>query len=338
MKNSKRILKNICIVLAFPVAVGIIMEVISLLFSGTHLITSVLDIKNLIRNSGISACIALALSFNIPSGRFDLSLGAQNTTAVILGGNIALMLKLGGIGVLVFSVLFGALFGLLVGGTFVTLKIPPMILGVGMALVIECIGFASFNSQGIQIYGAENVGILSNMGFVIFIVVAVALINLFIMNYTSFGYHHRAIQGNQTIARNSGINIFINALICYLCAGMFVSVSGVFDAAYKGYLEAGLGLTSTGTVMANCFPLFLGGYIGRWCNRPMGIIIACLTIKLYNAGLGAFNLDTSASELVNITTFLLFLVFLANENVFKKRRAVAARVKEAKAMRAQLGL
>lgn len=338
MEKSKRYLKNICIVLAFPIIVGGIMEILSLIVGGTHLMTSILDVKNLIRNCGISACIALALSFNIPSGRFDLSLGAQNVTAVIVGGNIALMLHLGGIGVLIFSVLFGALFGLLVGGTFVILKIPPMVLGVGMALILECIGFASFDSQGLQVYGAENVEILSNMPFVILVVIVVAFINLFIMNYTSFGYHHRAIQGNQKIARNSGINIFSNAVLCYVCAGMFVAVSGVFDAAYKGMLDAGLGLTSTGTVMSNCFPMFLGEYIGRWCNRPVGIIVACVTIKLYSAGLGAFNLDTNASQLANIATFLVFLIFLANENVFRKRKAVASRIKEAKQVRAQLGL
>lgn len=336
MNNLKRNIKNLCIVLAFPVVVGIIMEILGLIFDGSHLIKSALDIKNLIRSSGIAACIALALSFNIPSGRFDLSLGAQNAAAVIIGGNIGLRLGLGGIGVLVFSMAFGAIFGLLVGGAFVTLKIPPMVLGVGMALILECIGFASFNSQGLQIYGAENIEILSNMGFVIAVVIGVALINLFIMRYTSFGYHHRAIQGSQKIARNSGINIFTNAVLCYLCAGIFVSVSGVFDAAYKGTLDAGLGLTSTGSVMANCFPMFLGGFIGQWCNRPLGIVVACVTIKLYNAGLGAFNLTTTASELVNISTFLLFLVFLANKDVFSKRKMVAARIREAKAIKAGL--
>jgi hypothetical protein len=42
--------------------------------------------------------------------------------------------------------------------------------------------------------------------------------------------------------------------------------------------------------------------------------------------------------LVNISTFLLFLVFLANQNILKDRKRMLKRISEAKVMRAQLGL
>lgn len=335
MKDIKIVIKNVCIVLAFPIIIGLLMEIISLVFAKEHLISTMLDIRNLIRNSGIATCITLALSFNIPTGRMDLSLGAQRVAATIIGGNIALLLGLGGVGIVIFATIFGLIFGSIVGILFVTLRIPPMVLGVGMALVFECIGFASFNSQGLQIYGAKDVDSLSNMGFIIGIVCIIAVFNLIVVKYTTFGYHQRAIQGSQKIAHNSGINIFRNAVICYMLAGGFASVSGVFDAAYKGALDAGLGLSSTGTVMANCFPLFLGGYIARWCNQPVGIIVACITLALYKNGLSALNLTTTATELASITTFLLFLIFLANQKLFKNRKEVADRIQLARQTRSE---
>ena len=52
-----------------------------------------------------------------------------------------------------------------------------------------------------------------------------------------FGYKRRAIRGNQKLAVDSGINIYINCLICYAMAGALVAVSGVFDNMNQEKLE-----------------------------------------------------------------------------------------------------
>ena len=94
-----------------------------------------LDIKTVIRNTGITAVTAYALSFNLKEGRFDLSLGAQRMAGTIIGGLLAMSLGLSGLWLLVFSVVFGFLFGFLTGLAFIGLRVPPMVLGVGMALI-----------------------------------------------------------------------------------------------------------------------------------------------------------------------------------------------------------
>ena len=88
MKKHSKVL-DILFTVAFPVAVWLIMEVLCLVFKQKHVISTMLDVKTIIRNAGIAAVTAFALSFNLKEGRFDLSLGAQRMAGTIIGGLIA---------------------------------------------------------------------------------------------------------------------------------------------------------------------------------------------------------------------------------------------------------
>ena len=95
-KNLLKFFKGIGIAIALPVAVLIIMEILIGLFADGHVISSMLDFKNMVRGAGISAAIAFGLSMNLTSGRMDLSLGSQRVVATIVGGIVASKLGLGG--------------------------------------------------------------------------------------------------------------------------------------------------------------------------------------------------------------------------------------------------
>lgn len=212
--------------LAVPLAVWAVMECLCRLGVGVGVINSAADLKNLARTWASTFCVALALSCNVTSGRMDLSLGAQSTLAAIIGGNLALRAGMGGSGILAVSVLVGMLAGGVVGLLYVRLKILPMILGIGMALVYECISFISFHSGGLGLFGVEKAANLSEVSFIILVMAVIMIIMSYMQVYSSFGYDYRAIQGNQRIAMNSGINIGKNAVICYTLAGGLVAVSG----------------------------------------------------------------------------------------------------------------
>ena len=213
MKQSNQIvraLKSVAIALALPVAMFVIMEALAFFTQGEHIIKSSLDIKNLIRSSGISAAIAFAWSMNLTSGRMDLSLGAQRVAATICGGFAATALGLGGIWILVFAILFGVLFGGLVGTVFVTLRIPPMVLGIGMACILECVGFALAGGAGFKMGTAAGSAALSDVNFTIAVVAVMLVAMLLLMTYTTFGSRFRAVRGSQFIAATAGGNVFSN--------------------------------------------------------------------------------------------------------------------------------
>lgn len=335
-KSNKTVktLKSVAIVIALPLAMFLIMELLTYSLKGTHVISSALDIKNLIRGAGISAAIAFALSMNLTSGRMDLSLGAQRVVSTILGGFLAQRLGLTGIWMLLFVVVFGIIFGAIVGILFVTLRIPPMVLGIGMACIYECIGFALSDGVGLRLVGNQGSAILANANFTIGVLTIIAVLMFILMSCTKFSYNFRAVRGSQKIARNSGIKVFVNVAICYTVAGALVAVSGLLDAAFTGSMSASMGLTSNGSVMANMFPMMIGcTFLSKYVNQSVGIISAAVTIRIFSMGLTAFSVSDAMSGCINMALFIGFLVYQSNSHVFKQAKADKERIEQARQLK-----
>lgn len=325
-------IKNILITLAFPVGMIMLMGII-LALAGKNITISMLDIKDLIRNTGTSSIIAFALSFNLTSGRLDLSLGAQRLVGTIFGGNLALALGLSGIWLLAFSLAVGFFFGFIVGLIFVSVRIPALVLGIGMGLVLESVAYVGSGGFGLNLFGVEGIGFLSEINFTILIVSIIALFTYGLVNYTKFGYHMKAIQGSQRIAQNSGIKVFKHAVISYSLAGAFVGISGILESAYRTQLESSLGFVSNGPVLGNIFPMSLGLYIGKWSNQAVGIVIGTLTLKIFSVALGRLEFSSAMTSVINMILFIAFLVYRANEDYFKDRFAIKNRIKLARQTR-----
>ncbi len=333
--KTKNTLKNIIISACFPIVIFVIMELL-VITKGNHIISSVLDVQNIIRRTAISSLIAYALSFNLTCGRMDLSLGAQRLVGVIVGGNIALSLGLSGVGLLVFALVFGLLFGFLTGVLFVVTRVPAMVLGIGLGLIYECVAFFTSDGKGFNIFGVDGNDILINMWFTVSVLILCAGIVMFLLGYTRYGYHLRAIQGSQKIAKSSGIKVFRNAILSYTFAGGAVSTSGMLDAAMSNGMKVSTGFMSNGTVLANMFPMFLGMYISRWSNQAIGILIASLTLNIFSLGLSKLQLNDAQTNVITMLLFLALLIYLANENIFKVKRAERARIALAHEKRAKL--
>ncbi len=332
------LLANAMFTVAVPLAVFLIMEILDVAFTGLHVMNSTVDWTTLLRNLVSSFCFALGLNCNLPVGRMDTSTGSQMYLACIIGGNVALALNLGGIGVLLFSMALGMLAGGFVGLLFIKMKILPMVLGLGISLVYECISFSVYDQQGLNLFGKNGVGILSNKFFILLVVIIIMLVMTFLYQYSSFGYNRRAIQGNQKLAHDSGINIFLNAVLCYVAAGALVSVAGVFDTAYKSNLYPVLGMSSNGTVFANMFPMAVGGWLARKSNPVIGILMGALSVQILVLGLAKFtNIGMSdyLQSCIKYVVWLLFMIYRMNESKLKYFKDRRARIELAKATRAQ---
>ncbi len=329
----KSLLLSIIKAIAIPLVVWIIMEVIVSITTGTSVIANSADQKTLFRNLISSLAFTLALSTNLRHGRMDLSLGSQMYVGVIFGGNLALMFNWGGVGVLICAAAIGGLCGLVTGLIFVNLRILPMVLGLGMTLVFECMCFAVNNQQGVNLYGSPGVEILSNASFIILIAVLIILVSSYLFQFSVFGFRYRAIQGSQKLASDAGINIFNNCVKSYLIAGVLVACAGVFAAAYNGSLGPVLGMSSNGFVFSNMFPMVLGIWIGSFVrNNQIGILMGSLSITIFNIGLSKFGLSTSMQSVILYSLFILFVVYNTNIWKFTYAKKKRARIALAESM------
>ncbi len=338
-RKNHIMLANTLFTIAVPAAVWLIMEVLDISITGTHTMNSTVDWITLMRNLVSSFCFALGLNCNLPVGRMDTSTGSQMYLGCILGGNLALSMNLGGVGVLIFSMIVGMLAGGFVGFLFVNLRILPMVLGLGISLVFECISFSANNQQGLNLFGKPGVEILSNGAFIGAVTVIILLVMTYLFQYSSFGYNRRAIQGNQKLANDSGINIYSNAVFCYIAAGALVSVAGVFDTAYKSSLVPVLGMSSNSTVFANMFPMAVGVWLARRSNPVIGILAGALSVQFLVVGLAKFTtvgLSDYMQTCIKYSVWLLFMIYRMNEYRFQYHKDKKARIALAKETRAKL--
>lgn len=332
------LLMNTLFTVAVPLTVWLVMELLDYSTTGLHTMNSMVDWTTLMRNLVSSFCFALGLNCNMALGRMDTSTGSQMFLACILGGNLALTLNLGGVGVLVFSMLLGMAAGAFVGFLFINLRILPMVLGLGISLVYECISFSANNQQGLNLFGKPGVSILSNRVFIIAVTVLIMVVMTYLFQYSPFGYKRRAIQGNQKLANDAGINIYVNALLCYTAAGALVAVAGVFDTAYKSNLVPVLGMNSNSTVFSNMFPMAVGLWLAKKSNPVIGILAGSLSVQFLVLGLAKFtNIGMSdyMQTCIKYTVWLVFMIYRMNEDKIQLIKDKRARVALAKATRAQ---
>lgn len=337
-KEKHHLLSNVLFTAAIPLTVWLVMELLNSAICGVHTMNSEVDFTTLLRSMTSSLCFALGLNCNLPMGRMDTSTGSQMYLACILGGNLALSMNLGGVGVLLFSMVIGMLAGGFAGVLFVNLRILPMVLGLGLSLVYECISFSMYDQQGLNLFGKAGVEILSNRGFLVISMLVVILVMIYLFQYSSFGYNRRAIQGNQKLANDSGINIYINAVLCYVTAGALVSLAGVFDTAYKSNLVPVLGMSSNSPVFSNMFPMAVGVWLSRKTNPVIGILAGSLSVQFLIIGLSKFTVVGMSNywqTCLKYTCWLIFMIYRMNEDEIHKIKAKRARIALAQKTRAQ---
>jgi ribose transport system permease protein len=123
---------------------------------------------------------------------------------------------------------------------FVTkLKIPPFIITLGTWLIAK--GLAAFITRGYPIvYPSESPFLFLGQGTVLaipvmfIILVVVATIILFILNYTSLGYRIYAVGGNIEAARLSGVNVDRVRIFCYAVSSFLAALTGTMLASRLG--------------------------------------------------------------------------------------------------------
>ena len=114
------------------------------IISGTSLFGIPEHFLSFVRTVAVVALTTYALSINLSSGRFDFSLGAVALLSSLVAAQISLYFHLPVICMLLFSAVTGILLGVISGGLYVLLHIPPIIISLGTTLMFESISYMEF--------------------------------------------------------------------------------------------------------------------------------------------------------------------------------------------------
>lgn len=311
--NNMNIYKRIAGTVAIPVAAFLIVLILCSV-NGVKLFETRGNWILFFRAAASVMLTTFALSLNLNSGRFDFSIGSISLLSSVISASICISLGLPTALMLIISIVSGAVLGLVSGLIYVAVKLPPIIVSLGVALFYEGLAFAITSGYGVSfVANAELTSFPSILNYILVIIFGL-LIFIFLFDYTQFGYEYKSLVSGQKVSVNTGIKEVPNAVCCYTIAGALMGVVGFISATNTGTIQMALNFGSIGVMFTAFLPMFIGGFIGRFCNEKVGYLLGAVTTAFISLMYARLNVDASIQQIVTALILVCFLIYLNNEN------------------------
>lgn len=325
MKKSNSIVKKILGIATIPVGTLIIMFILCQA-NGVLLFETQGNWITFFRSITTVMLTTFALSINLNTGRFDFSIGSIALLSSVISATVCINYKLPTAYMLIISVVVGLLLGMLSGIVYVLIKLPPIIVSLGIALFYEGAAFTVTDGYGVSfVANTELTSFPGVRNYVLVIVIALAVI-IAIFDYTRFGYSYKALLSGQNVSVNTGIKETPNAIGCYAIAGALMGLVGFISATNTGNIQMSLNFGSIGVMFTAFLPMFIGGFIGRFCNEKIGFLLGAVTSALISLMYARLNVDASIQQIVTALILVIFLIYLNNENKVVELVAIKKRL------------
>lgn len=322
--------RNLFFSLALPIIFGLIAVILSSIAHETLFVKpgdSASTLKNImlfVKSVTLTIVAALALNSNLNSGRMDFSLGATGILAAllaseILGGDISTINNI--VAFLLLTILIGMILGFINSLVFIFLKLPPIVMSLGMCLVFEGIAkiiVGGNNSK--KLIDSEITGNFFIEPVVIIPILAIVVIFMSLaFCYSQYGYNKNALVYDQKISVDTGIKEVRNCIACFIIAGGLIGLYQVIDTCSLSNVSVKVDLGSSSTVFKNFLPIFIGGILAKYSNQIIGLLLAVISTTLLSTGMDAANMIGFSADVQSlITGFSVFavLVYMVDKQRF----------------------
>lgn len=285
----------------------------------------------ILRQSVLPAIIIMAMMPNLSLGLMDFSIGAVVTASAIIAGNLMNVTGTGIPGLIFFSLLSAVLFTSLTGFLNNKLKVPLLVVALGLTLVYEALPsllFPENNSAVIKVQYAT----LAQSPY-IFIVFGVAFVLYYVLtNKTAYGHNIRALGGNSELAARAGLKVDQIKQLSFTFSGVFAGIAAIVYMSSNGQVNVPAAFGSMGTVMEAFLGLFLGMFLSRFCDGAIGIVIAVVTMTTLSNGMLNMGIDATYRDIVKSVVLFLLLAFSGNQPYFVAWRRDLKRAEKANAV------
>ncbi len=253
----------------------------------------------------------LGLYFIVVMGMFDMSVGANVVLSSLVG--VLLARKYGYVGLVGGCLITGALIGVFNGSLYVKLKIPSMIVTVGLMLILESVA-----NYVIELDTYVNPGkltddlLLFNHAPWNYIVAVLALLLMqFLLEYTKMGTYINAIGSNESVAKNMGIDVPRYKFYGMVLLHFFLGIMALLTVSYGKGMLAVTGMASMDRNFKPLMGTFFGVAFKKYNCPVIAIAIGEFIITMIFNGLVALNVPTTINDFVT-GAVLLIIVVLTN--------------------------
>ncbi|MBW3097554.1 ABC transporter permease [Pseudohoeflea coraliihabitans] len=288
-----------------------------LLFTGEQLSPGFASLDQILRLLIVAALlgiVAAGQNLVILGGRegIDLSVGGIVSLSAIIAGNVMAGENGGIVPAILACLLAGSFFGLLNGIGVTLLRIPPLVMTLGMLGVLQ--GLLVVIRQGIPSGRAApalsefvSQPVFLGLPGIIWLWLGIGLLMAFLLRRTVFGYRIYAIGSNEHAAYMAGVPVRLIRIALFVLSSMFAAVAGICLLGYSGSSFANVGeqymLPSIIAVVFGGTPLSggKGGYTGTMAGAVLLVVLQSI--------LTTINIDESGRQIVFGATLLLLMLF-----------------------------
>ena len=320
----KRFLINTLKVIMLPVIVYLIFLVICFeRFSNWNCIYTIF-IQTI-----IPTITAYAIAYGNICGVFDFTIGSRLVISGVIGGLLAA--QYGFAGMILGAIISAIVVGIITGVLNWWLKIPSLVLTMGLAMVFEIIGSKLAGHYGfVQI--DNKYAIFGSSPNIVIIFLLSAVLFYFVFNHTVFSFHMRAVGSNEAVAKNSGIKTDLVKFKSFVNGSVFIGIAAILTLSQSGSVGAQTSLGSVTIMFKPLISVLLALVLQRICDLTIGIFIAQFTLNIIFIGLIAVGLPDTFQNVV--LGFFLLVVMILFENSGRIEELKEKRAARQKAMSA----
>lgn len=235
---------------------------------------------NIIRQVAVKGILAVGMTFILLTGGIDLGVGSVLALTGVVATSLATLSSglplwvslLGGIGV---GIACGAFNGFLIA----KLRIPAFVVTLAMTTMAQGMALVYSNGRPIinltdayKVIGSKSIGPIPISIIIFIIVIAIAI---FVLEFTTFGRHIRAVGGNEIAAKTSGINTVKIKFSVYVIMGVCSAIAGIIltSRVQTGNPAAGSGYELDAIAAAVIGGTSLSGGVGTVAGSVIGILL-----------------------------------------------------------------
>ncbi|WP_034657713.1 ABC transporter permease [Chelativorans sp. J32] len=272
------------------------------------------QILRLLIVAALLGIVAAGQNLVILGGRegIDLSVGGIVSLSAIIAGNVMNGSDGGILPAILACVAAGALFGTFNGVGVTLLRIPPLVMTLGMLGVLQ--GLLVVIRQGVPSGRAAPAlsefvtrPFLLGLPGIIWLWVLIGLLMAFLLRRTVFGYRVYAIGSNEQAALLAGVPVRLIRVSLFTLSGAFAGLAGLCLIGYAGTSFANVGelymLPSIIAVVLGGTPLSggKGGYTGTMAGAVLLVILQSI--------LTTINIEESGRQVIFGLTLLVLMLF-----------------------------
>jgi ribose transport system permease protein len=286
---------------------GLILCILIFSFLSEGKLWSAYNIKALTQSAAVYAVLALGAVFIYSMGCLDISLSAQIGVYCILF--IQISNQTGNVFLGFICILGLALIcGFINGYVAFMLGLPSIITSIFLMSIFSGLQVLFMERTGVNSLKIEvDVSLFKSTGFMIAAIVVIAVIAIYLYNFTPLGEYVKAIGANDLATRYSGVGTIKWKVLAYTFFGFCVAMGAFLLATRTG--AAGKG-TGNGYAMDIMVALLLGGMplSGGMKSRVSSALVGAFTYVILSNGLTLAGVPINTGYLIKAIVFILVIL------------------------------